>query len=92
MKARLILLNSQDNVLTLAGSVTKGETLEFDNESFCMDKDLSLGHKIARDDIAQGDKVIKYGEVIGTATCDIARWQHVHSHNLVSDYILRCKT
>ena len=40
------------------------------------------GHKIARADIARGAAVVKYGQVIGYATCDIAAGDHVHSHNL----------
>ena len=40
------------------------------------------GHKIARAAIARGVAVVKYGQVIGYATCDIAAGDHVHSHNL----------
>ncbi|WP_370582785.1 UxaA family hydrolase [Paracoccus sp. NBH48] len=40
------------------------------------------GHKIARADIARGAAVVKYGQVIGYATCDIVAGDHVHSHNL----------
>ena len=44
--------------------------------------DLSNGHKYARRDIEQGEKIIKYGNPIGYATCDIKEGEHVHSHNL----------
>jgi len=40
------------------------------------------GHKIARAGIAQGAAVVKYGQIIGYATADIAAGEHVHSHNL----------
>jgi hypothetical protein len=40
------------------------------------------GHKIARAAIARGAAVVKYGQIIGYATCDIAAGDHVHSHNL----------
>jgi len=40
------------------------------------------GHKIARDPIAAGAAVVKYGQIIGYATADIAAGEHVHSHNL----------
>ncbi|WP_373960736.1 SAF domain-containing protein, partial [Paracoccus sp. PAMC 22219] len=42
------------------------------------------GHKIARAAIARGAAVVKYGQIIGYATCDIAAGDHVHSHNLPS--------
>ena len=43
---------------------------------------IPAGHKIALTDIAEGGKIIKYGEVIGTATCDIQSGDHVHTHNV----------
>jgi len=47
-------------------------------------EDIALGHKIALRNIAKGEKVIEYGEVIGAATKDIAEGEHVHVHNLKS--------
>jgi (2R)-sulfolactate sulfo-lyase subunit alpha len=47
-------------------------------------EDVALGHKIALRDIAKGEKVVEYGEVIGAATKDIATGEHVHVHNLKS--------
>jgi (2R)-sulfolactate sulfo-lyase subunit alpha len=47
-------------------------------------EDIALGHKIALRNIARGEKVIEYGEVIGAATKDIATGEHVHVHNLKS--------
>lgn len=40
------------------------------------------GHKIARRAIAAGASVLRYGQIIGVATRDIAPGEHVHSHNL----------
>jgi altronate hydrolase len=48
---------------------------------------ISLGHKLAARPIAAGEKVIKYGAPIGSATRDIACGEHVHTHNLKSDYL-----
>ncbi|RJE83208.1 UxaA family hydrolase [Paracoccus onubensis] len=39
------------------------------------------GHKIARQDIAAGDAVVKYGQIIGYAAQPIPAGAHVHSHN-----------
>ena len=47
-------------------------------------EDIALGHKIALRNIAKGEKVIEYGEVIGATTKDIATGVHVHTHNLKS--------
>ncbi len=47
-------------------------------------EDIALGHKIALRNIAKGEKVIEYGEVIGAATKDIVTGEHVHVHNVKS--------
>lgn len=43
---------------------------------------VPAGHKRALVDIKQGEKVIKYGNPIGVATCDIKAGDWVHTHNL----------
>jgi len=43
-----------------------------------------MGHKFALEDIEKGEAVIKYGEPIGQSTEKIARGEHVHVHNVVS--------
>ncbi len=43
---------------------------------------IETGHKSALVDIAEGEKVIKYGFPIGHATQPIAKGEHVHTHNL----------
>lgn len=45
----------------------------------------SDGHKYARCNIPCGSKVIKYGMPIGSAICDIACGEHVHTHNCKTD-------
>ena len=43
---------------------------------------LESGHKHALRDIAAGENIIKYGNPIGHATCDIKAGEHVHTHNM----------
>ena len=43
---------------------------------------LENGHKYAVCDIREGQNIIKYGQPIGHATCDIKRGEHVHTHNV----------
>ena len=43
---------------------------------------IPAGHKYALTDIPKGEYVIKYGEIIGKATCDITAGEWVHTHNL----------
>ncbi|MBO7217677.1 MAG: altronate dehydratase [Clostridia bacterium] len=44
--------------------------------------DLSTGHKFAREDIREGENIIKYGNPIGHATSDIKKGEQVHTHNM----------
>ncbi len=46
---------------------------------------LENGHKYARYDISCGENIIKYGESIGHATCNIAKGEHVHVHNIATN-------
>jgi len=48
---------------------------------------LTLGHKLAARAIRAGEKILKYRVPIGSATQDIAAGEHVHLHNMKSDYI-----
>lgn len=52
------------------------------NEKDNVGVDLETGHKVALTHINEGEDVIKYGYPIGRATCDIAKGDHVHSHNM----------
>ena len=68
---RFLQLHPQDNVLTV----------------IVANADVPLGHKVAARPIASGEKIIKYGAPIGSATREIAQGEHVHTHNVKSDYI-----
>ncbi|MBQ9741994.1 MAG: UxaA family hydrolase, partial [Kiritimatiellae bacterium] len=43
------------------------------------------GHKYALRDLKSGENVIKYGMPIGHAICDIAKGEHVHTHNVATN-------
>lgn len=47
-----------------------------------VDINLDDGHKYALRDIKSGEDIIKYGNPIGHAICDINKGEHVHTHNV----------
>ncbi|MGI9483363.1 MAG: UxaA family hydrolase [Hyphomicrobiales bacterium] len=55
-----------------------------DNSDFSLTAkaDVPIGHKIALDDLSEGDTVIKYGEDIGNMVATAEKGGHVHTHNL----------
>ena len=84
---RLLQLAPTDNVGVLVKSLAAGETLKVGATLVTMPERIGLGHKIALQGIATGEKIIKYGVPIGSATRAIGRGEHVHLHNIKSDYM-----
>ncbi|WP_299360556.1 UxaA family hydrolase [uncultured Paracoccus sp.] len=74
MTARLVTLDPSDNVATVTATLNVGE--QGANQT------IPRGHKIARQAIATGETVVKYAQVIGWASTDIAAGDHVHTHNV----------
>jgi hypothetical protein len=83
---RLLLLDDRDSVLVVASRIRAGDAFRLDGVSLVAAVDLPLGHKVARRPIAAGEKVLKYGAPIGTATEPIPTGAHAHVHNIRSDY------
>jgi len=85
--SRLILLSPQDNCLVAAARLAAGTELDIEGERVTLAKTIDLGHKLARHSLAKDEKVLRYGAVIGHVTADVARGEHLHTHNLASDYL-----
>ena len=89
-----VVIDPKDNVAVLIRPCQKGELLacalrDGAVETVTAREDIPLFHKIARHDIARGAHVLKYGEYIGVASCDILCGEHVHVHNCVSTDALK---
>lgn len=83
----LLLLHPDDNILVARRDIAAGENVEIDGESFVVPAAIELGHKLARRALAAEARVLKYGAPIGSMKSAVARGEHVHMHNLKSDYI-----
>ncbi len=83
---RLIRLAEHDNVLMLTTTLQAGEVITVAGVPCEIPIALSLGHKIAAQQIKTGEIVQKYNFPIGVATEDIPLGAHVHVHNVRSDY------
>ncbi len=77
-----------DNVATIfANGIVDGMEVEVrdkkgNTEVIAVHGDVPFGHKIALQDIAVGEHITKYGEVIGAASHPIHKGDYVHIHNL----------
>lgn len=84
--SRLLLLSPDDNVLVLRGAIDGGEDIQLGGAMVRVHERIGIGHKLARHAIKEGDKIVKYGAPIGSATTNIAAGDHVHLQNVKSDY------
>ena len=76
----VIHLNPADNVAVATRRIQAG--LPLGTGGATAHADVPRGHKVAVAAIGAGEEVIKYGQVIGRATCPIAAGEHVHLHNM----------
>ncbi len=84
---RFVLLNSEDNVFVCCEKVTSDTEICLEGNLVSINVDINVGHKVARSSLSQGEKIIKYGAPIGSTTESIDFGEHVHMHNMKSDYI-----
>lgn len=87
VKLVAIRLHPNDNVVVAARPLASGTAVGID--AVCAIEPIAMGHKIASCAIPAGSPVIKYGQVIGVATCDIAAGAHVHLQNLAMSELRR---
>jgi altronate hydrolase len=83
---RMIRLAAADNVAVAVSPLAAGEEISIEGLSITVVEPIRPGHKVALLSIGAGQPVLKYGLPIGSATRDILPGQHVHSHNLQSNY------
>ena len=83
---KLILLSPNDNIYIVSQDIAAGEILLIDGDKISLSVNISMGHKIARQQINKGQKIIKYGFPIGVAAMTIKKGTHAHVHNIQSSY------
>jgi altronate dehydratase len=79
-RPRALRLDPADNVAVAVVPLVPGEEVL----DVRLRDAIRFGHKMALRDIPAGEAVLKYHEVIGRASTDIAAGEHVHVHNVVS--------
>ncbi len=86
---RAMRINPDDNTATALNDIDAGENISLVSKSgpvgeMTTKQAAPFGHKLAVVDIKKGDKILKYGEVIGLATQQISKGDYVHTHNVES--------
>lgn len=74
---RTLRLDPRDNVIVAVDSIEPG----IDVQQVTATGRIMRGHKMATRKIDKGEPVLKFGQIIGFATTDIAPGSAVHTHN-----------
>ena len=80
-------LASGDNIAVATAELPAGTTIVIAGTPVTLLSAVEIGHKFAVRAIKSGERVVKYGAPIGSASTDIAPGEYVHIHNLSSDYM-----
>lgn len=88
MDVQALLMDEKDNVVTCVRATAAGDEIIYrygdEYRSVKAEEDIPFCHKIALKDLAEGDDVIKYGELIGKTSRAIPRGHWVSHENIYS--------
>ncbi len=76
--ARTLRLSDDDNIVVATERTEPGATVA---SGITARQRIPFGHKVAIRPIAQGEAVVKFGQIIGFASQPIAAGDWVHEHN-----------
>ncbi|WP_034453081.1 UxaA family hydrolase [Butyrivibrio sp. AE2032] len=81
--SKFLQIHQSDNVVVCLEEMKKGDKITLsDNREVELKEDVPAGHKVAIQDIASYENIIKYGYAIGHATEDISVGRWVHTHDI----------
>ena len=79
----LLLLHSGDNVVIAVRSLPAGTFPDDRGQEHTLSQPIPAGHKVCRSAVAEGQPVVKYGQIIGFASSAMQPGDWVHTHNVV---------
>jgi altronate dehydratase small subunit len=87
MASNAMQLNAKDNVAMALDNLSKGIVAEIacndgSKSTVTLNEDIPFGFKFAVRPIANGEPILKYGQVIGVASAAINPGTLVHVHNV----------
>lgn len=66
-KQKILQVNPKDNVLVALDNLSKGETVNYNGNSYTLQEDIAAKHKFFMQDMQPGDEMIMYGVLVGRA-------------------------
>ncbi|MFI1744376.1 UxaA family hydrolase [Thalassobellus sediminis] len=83
-----VQLHPNDNIVIALKNFEADTVISVNGKEIQLKVAIGFGHKIAIKSIEKGEKILKYGLSIGSVTQHISAGEHVHSHNLETDYLV----
>ena len=71
MKQTVLKVHPKDNVLVALKNLSKGETVQYNEEIYTLANDIAAKHKFFVHEMKAGDEVIMYGVLVGKAQTSI---------------------
>src|SRR5262249_42970210 len=78
-------LRPEDNVAIAARNISQGTECSHAGGRLIVAQPIRLGPKLALRDIAKGEAIYKYGQIIGFASKSIPAGSHVHVQNVSAE-------
>ncbi len=86
MALEAIMFDPTDNTAVALTDLPEGKTVKLtagrETREVTLTEAITYQHKFSTMPVAKGDRILKYGQVIGEATADIKTGEHVHIHNM----------
>ena len=83
----IVRLHRADNVAVACRNIAAGEVVRAGAIRISARQAVPVGHKIAIRPLDVAEKIVKWGAPIGSCTSAVRIGDHVHGHNMRSDYI-----
>lgn len=86
-KTNALIIDERDTVAVVTFPVEPGDKISYQDkkgeiQELTAETKVPIYHKVAIKEMEKGSQVVKYGEHIGLAGCDIHVGEHVHVHNV----------
>lgn len=85
LRPTALQLHASDNVAVAIVLLLPGTEVMVNGQHLIAQQRVGMGHKLALRRIASGEAIIKYGQVIGFASTEIASGNHVHTQNVSAE-------
>lgn len=79
---KIIQINPTDNVAVAIKDLRKGDKIRVNLDEIILKEDIPVGHKIALDDLKEGDLVVKYSFPIGRLKSAVSKGGLINEKNI----------